>query len=388
MLNLGGKSITILQSKDGTAKIFSVTTNRNLPAVLREKKAYISNSLQELPVGFGHYVFIGIDQDSFRAFSEQSDRTLLSSEYSYISEGDVLRISPEKGEFRVIYRASSNHNSLLLTERCDNYCLMCSQPPKKIDDGWIVKELKRAIPLIPANAREIGFTGGEPTLLKNDFLHLVDLCKVHLPKTALHVLSNGRSFASLSFSRSLADIAHHDLMLGIPLYSDVADMHDYVVQAKGAFDETIRGILNLKYCGLRVEIRVVLHRQTIPRLRNLAEFIARNLLFVDHVALMGLEMIGFTRANLDQLWIDPYDYRDELSEAVSTLSSYGINTSVYNQQLCLLNDDIYPFYRKSISDWKNEYADECVGCDKMSECGGFFSSGLKYGYSSHIKPFT
>jgi hypothetical protein len=38
-----------------------------------------------------------------------------------------------------------------------------------------------------------------------------------------------------------------------------------------------------------------------PRLRQLAEFRARNLTFVEHIALMGLKITGFTRANLDSL---------------------------------------------------------------------------------------
>ena len=68
-----------------------------------------------------------------------------------------------------------------------------------------------------------------------------------------------------------------------------------------------------------VQIRVVVHQQTFKRLPKLAEFIARNLTFVDHVAFMGLEITGFTRANLDILWIDPIDYQTELRDAVLLL---------------------------------------------------------------------
>ena len=53
----------------------------------------------------------------------------------------------------------------------------------------------------------------------------------------------------------------------------------------------------------------MIHKQTAPHLVEIAEFIARNLPFVDQVALMGLEMIGFARANMDDVWIDPIDYR-------------------------------------------------------------------------------
>ena len=103
---------------------------------------------------------------------------------------------------------------------------------------------------------------------------------------------------------------------------------------------------------------------------------------------MGLEMTGFTRANLDKLWIDPYEYKDILSESVHTLVQYGMNVSIYNHQLCLINDDVLPYYKKSISDWKNEFVDDCNGCKRLSECGGLFSSGVQNGYSKNLTPFS
>jgi hypothetical protein len=36
---------------------------------------------------------------------------------------------------------------------------------------------------------------------------------------------------------------------------------------------------------------------------------------------MGLEITGFTRANLDLLWIDPYEYKHTLSDRVSKNAS-------------------------------------------------------------------
>jgi His-Xaa-Ser system radical SAM maturase HxsC len=174
-------------------------------------------------------------------------------------------------------------------------------------------------------------------------------------------------------------------MIGIPLYADIASVHDFVVQADGAFDETIRGILNLKRCGIRVEIRVVIHRHTLPRLPHLAQFLARNMLFVDHVALMGLEPIGFGKANFADLWVDPYDYRDDLEQAATTLTRCGLRTSIYNHQLCTLTDVTRTFAVRSISDWKNEYLPACLGCTAKVTCGGFFSSAIAR-HSAYITP--
>jgi hypothetical protein len=53
-------------------------------------------------------------------------------------------------------------------------------------------------------------------------------------------------------------------MLGIPLYADVDTIHDYVVQVRGAFDETVLGLYNLAQNQVPIEIRVVLHAQTEP----------------------------------------------------------------------------------------------------------------------------
>jgi His-Xaa-Ser system radical SAM maturase HxsC len=265
---------------------------------------------------------------------------------------------------------------------------MCSQPPKEVDDSWLLTEATELISLIPVETEVLGFSGGEPTLYGQQFIELLQHTKVCLPNTAIDVLSNGRAFKDRQFAERYADVQHPNLMIGIPIYSDDPVRHNYVVQSERAFDETIQGILNLKSLGQRVEIRIVIHRQTVERLVKTCEFIARNLLFVDHVALMGLEITGFTRPNLNLLWIDPFEYKDILSQAVAVLNSYGIPTSVYNHQLCTVNPDIRDNYRKSISDWKNEFLSECERCIERQDCGGLFSSAKLYKHSSHIKPFT
>ena len=310
----------------------------------------------------------------------------LSADFNYLSDGDIVRINPARHSLHVLYRKNSSHNSLLVTERCDNFCLMCSQPPKEADDSFIVAELLDAIPLMDKATASIGVTGGEPTLLGTRLVTLIRALRDHLPNTAVHVLSNGRSFSRESFVDDIARLNHPALMFGIPVYSDIASLHDHVVQARGAFTQTIDGILNLKERKVRVELRIVLHKLTIPRLPELAAFITRNLLFVDHVALMGLEMMGFTKLNLTELWIDPFDYRAQLTKACDVLATAGVNVSVYNHQLCVLPESLWQFNKKSISDWKNVFLPECESCLRQDECGGFFASSRSK-FSSHIRAF-
>jgi His-Xaa-Ser system radical SAM maturase HxsC len=304
---------------------------------------------------------------------------------SHLQSGDVVSIAPT-GYIRTLYRTGSRHNVVFATDACNSYCLMCSQPPRPVDPKALLAEHLRLLSLIPDVPPELGITGGEPTLLKDGFIEIVANCKERFPSTPVHVLSNGRLFYYGSFARRLANLAHPDLMIGVPVYSDVDIDHDHIVQARGAFDQTLVGLQNLGRYGVPVEIRVVIHRLTVERLTAVAAFIYRNLTFAAHVTFMGLEPTGFTVPNLDRLWIDPWDYRDELETAVLFLAARGMNVSVYNHQLCTVSPAIHEFCRQSISDWKNEYLPACMGCALRTSCGGFFSSSLRHRHSRHIVP--
>ncbi|MBS0027491.1 His-Xaa-Ser system radical SAM maturase HxsC [Chitinophaga sp. 22321] len=305
----------------------------------------------------------------------------------HLSEGDIVVVNTD-GVINTLYRINSYHNFLLFTERCNSNCLMCSQPPKNRDDtDYLYNIHSQTIPLIPKDCFELGITGGEPTLLGERFFKLLEQIQTHLPDTEIHCLTNGRSFAWPTFSQKLSMMSFSRLMLGIPLYSDYYAQHDYIVQAKGAFNQTIQGIYNLAKHNIRLEIRIVLHKQTIPRLVKLSKFIYKNLPFVEHVAFMGLEYQGYTPHNIEKLWIDPNDYGNELVEAITYLSDFGINTSLYNAQLCTTPEKIWQFTRKSISDWKNIFHEECDKCLIKQACGGFFASST-FKRSAAIKAFT
>ncbi|ORA40100.1 His-Xaa-Ser system radical SAM maturase HxsC [Mycobacterium aquaticum] len=292
-----------------------------------------------------------------------------------LGDGDVLSIYPQSGRVRVLYRRSSRHNFFLVTERCNNYCLMCSQPPRKVDDGWLIDEIAQSLSLVDPATSALTFTGGEPLTEWRRFTGLLELTRDLLPDTAIHVLTNGRAFSYPEVANAWAAVDHPKLSAGIPIYAAVDHIHDYVVQAKGAFDETVLGVLRLKNHGQRVEIRIVLHAITAPRLRETCSWIARNLPFVDHVALMGMEHTGFAVANDETLWIDPLDYQEQLKVGVDILSAAGVNVSVYNLPLCVLDPVVRRFAVRSISDWKNAYLPECDGCSARSDCAGFFSTG-------------
>ena len=310
--------------------------------------------------------------------------THLLRESDHIKDGDIVALDGTTGNVRSLYRPYELHHHLFVTERCNSNCLMCSQPPKDKDDvAALTKRNLELIGLIEEPPPYLTITGGEPTLLGDSLFTLISQLKKSMPTTELHMLSNGRTFAFPEYARTFAGIEHPNISLGIPLYSDTAGVHDYVVQAKGAFDQTVAGFHQAARHGIRVEVRVVLHKLTIPRLTKLVDYIYRNLTFVEHIALMGLEYTGYTPRNIHELWIDPYDYQDELETAVEYLDTRNMTVSIYNHQLCVLRPSLWRFARKSISDWKTLYLPECQTCSVLPSCGGIFQWAVKK-HSAHI----
>ena len=305
-----------------------------------------------------------------------------------VAPGDVIRLTEGSSRVSVLYRRGSNSNTMLATERCNSFCIMCSQPPREVDDGWLVDEMLETISLVDRDEVQLGISGGEPTLLGDDLLVVLDRARRLLPNTGLHILSNGRRFADEEFARTVCAVRHPNLTWGIPVYSDCPEIHDYVVQARPAWDETLAGLYNLAKHKANIEIRVVVQRPNVERLGELAYFIFRNLTFAGHVAFMGLEPIGFARANYEKIWIDPADCMDALSEAVFFLANRGMSVSLYNFPLCTVPVELRPFSRQSISDWKNTFLPDCVGCTLRNDCCGFFRSIDGKWMSRAIKPVT
>jgi His-Xaa-Ser system radical SAM maturase HxsC len=352
--------------------VAKVTLDTKCPNPIRHKHLLMMTpQITEINNTFAGYL-------GFHENNELPNYYQLPSTLDYLAEGDILWINPKQGNLRVIYRKASRDNALFFTERCNSHCIMCPQPPRDIDDSWLLDVLLESIPLMDATTPLLSITGGEPTLLFDKLLEVIQEAKRYLPDTHLHLLTNGRAFYRLEFAQLLAELTHPHLTLGIPLYSDIPSLHNHTVQAENAFDQTLLGLMNLARFGQNIEIRIVIHQGTYERLPQLARFIIRNLPFVRHVAFMGLEPFGFAKTNIKGLWIDPVDYRSQLTEAVYTVDQAQIIPSIYNHSLCNLPQELWRFSRQSISDWKNVYLEPCESCSVKQDCGVFFVSAASY----------
>ncbi len=295
----------------------------------------------------------------------------------HIKEGDILAVRSDT--IRTLFRPYSDHNHIFATARCNSNCVMCSQPPLDIDDTdesyWIYSQM---IKILPDDVRFLGITGGEPTILGTKLVKLINQIQNRFPKLVLDILSNGRSFSDKVQLDVFSNIKNKDKVIWcIPLYSDVYYKHDFIVQAKGAFYQTILGLHRLGALGFRTEIRVVLHMQSLERIENLATFIVTNFPYINHVALMGIENIGYARRDFENL-SPKWDTKElqKLHNAITVLEDSRITTSLYNLPLCYLPQSFWKITRQSISDWKNSYHKDCSSCHVKEKCAGFFSWNL------------
>ena len=296
--------------------------------------------------------------------------------------GDIVLINPE-GEIVILYEKNSTDNAIFVTQNCNCNCIMCPQPKDNNEKDLNPYNLEM-IRLMDKSTRYLALTGGEPTLYQERIVDILGNCKKYLPKTSIIILTNGVRFSDFDFAETLTSIKHPDLTFAISLQADIDQIHNNMM-GRSVFDKTVNGIYNLAKLRQKIEIRIVVTKLNYYRLKEFAEFISYNFPFIYHVAIMGLEPTGKALENINQLWIDPYYYREELTNAVRVFNRMGIFVSIYNHQLCILPQSIWNFSEKSISSWKNIHLDICKLCNYKNQCGGFFESSINM-HSNFLNP--
>lgn len=298
-----------------------------------------------------------------------------------LSIGDVVRLT-KHGILTVEYSATSSDNCIFTTNECNSSCVMCPQPPQKDTENFY-HESEKIINLLDTTPTTIGITGGEPLLYFSRLISLLKTIISKFPDIRMQLLTNGRILKDIAKVDEISKIAGDNITFCIPLYADHSTLHDSIVNSNGAFSETLSGIYNLGISKLKVEIRTVILKRNIHRLVKLSHFICKNIPYADHVAIMGIEPIGKALDNFDSLWIDPAEYQDEIEESALDLSQFGINTSIFNHQLCTIKQSVWPLAQRSISQWKTIFLPQCDTCIQKGNCCGFFFAS-RYKHSKLI----
>jgi len=357
------------------------------PVESGHKSDFILFHLDEIEVGSGYAAIVVTNV--FNSISKLTGHVVLidQKEIEHFNYGDVISIE-KNGVIRVIYKKTSLCAFLVVTERCNCACIMCPNPVVIKDDEKVISTLK-AIPLIDKDIKLLCITGGEPTLIGDKLIDVINACKQNIPQTELILMTNGIHLEDFNYVKEIVSIKHQNLAITIPLYSDIDMDHDYIIGARG-FYKTIKGLHILESFGQRIIIKILIHKLNYKRLFQMAEFVCKKFCSVRNIVFMQMETSWreFTtekeKKNIEELYVDPYDYSNNLERSVLYLNKKGIDVVIYNLQLCVLPTTIWEHAKKTPS-WESVYIDECYGCYYKKNCYGFLPASLET-RSRHIKP--
>lgn len=325
--------------------------------------------------GFNH---IYKDNDTYKLYTYDGYIPLgedCSKLFELYTNEDVLSID-NTGIVYEQYRACSNDNAIVCTLQCNSNCVMCpcSEQSRRNSGLYCLEELRELLRYIPNTAPFLTVTGGEPTLLKDDFLGLMSILQYNFGKTNFLLLTNGRAFSDYDFTQRFVKCLPDNIRVGIPIYGYNEETHDCITQTPGSFKQAVIGIHNLLHYNIETEIRIVLTKQNIDNMEKIAKYIIKYFRGIACVNFMGLELMGNAAKNREKVWL-PYDEAfKKCKKAIRLLIANGIDTQLYNFPLCSVEPAYWEICAKSISDYKVEFSDECRQCDLKEICGGVFDS--------------
>ncbi len=314
-----------------------------------------------------HLYFIKTDSE---AYPLNYEGTL-----SDLQSGDILTVL-SKGTIQIDYRVGMSDVDIFVTNRCNSNCVMCplsesvrrKKDPKRI--SWIYK----FIHTLPEDIEYINITGGEPTLVGEDFFKIMGLLKEKFQHAGFQLLTNGRSMADEYFLRRTLPYLPYGIRFAIPMHASNARLHDEITRAKGSFYQTDRGIHNLLKYQQKVELRIVLSKKNIEDVFHLANYITEQYKGIFCVNFIAMEMMGCAAVHRKELWIDYSEAFQKIKKAIDWLVIHGIDVQLYNFPLCAIEHGYWQIAVKSITDYKIRYMPECTQCQVKDICGGFFYS--------------
>lgn len=302
-------------------------------------------------------------------------------------DGDVLEIS-ETGIIYRWYSAKEGDAGIATTPKCNSNCIMCpaSDGERSHNTGLSLEQLKTVIKHMPEDLWYFTITGGEPTLVgESNFIEIYRTVKDHLPNTNILLLTNGRTLGNYSFFERFKKEDMRKLRIAIPIHGSVASKHDYITQAKGGFEQTIRGLTNIINANIETEIRIVVSKLNEDDILDIAKLIVEKFRRVTVVHFVGLEMRGNCAANADKVIISYEEAFLKSKKAIRLLMFNGIDVALYNFPYCMIERGYWSLARKSISTYKAEYYIECDECIMRSMCCGIFTATRDF-YKPKVYP--
>lgn len=202
----------------------------------------------------------------FRAFGDQLALLTDPDEHCAICELDLETTAPFSDRPSAPYRMD-----LALTYRCNNNCAHCyNARPRQFPELSTGQWIQILDHLWEIGIPHIVFTGGEPTL-RPDLPELIAHAEKNGQITGIN--TNGRRLKDPAFVQSLVDAGLDHAQ--ITLESHDPAIHDRMVRAQGAWQDTVAGLENALATRLFVMTNTTLLSYNAPYLAETLTFLAQ-----------------------------------------------------------------------------------------------------------------
>lgn len=381
--------------RDFLGKVSNIIFDRNIKrrvifddnnSIDPEKEIKYIKDLNEIDSSRKYYCFF---TDNFHLENKFKGIIFSKEVIDIINEHDIIELFPLKQDeiiVKRIFRSDSEDNVLFLTNKCNSNCRFCpdSDELRKNLKEYIEENIE-LIDLLPSTLKHMGITGGEPTILKENFFRILKHCKEKLPNIDYTIISNGRMFFYKDFCQEYINNRPINTKVAIAIHNYNENSHDYITQVKGSFRQTFLGIKNLLSLNERIELRIVLNKTNYDNLDKIANLIVTNFKGIEEVNILSLELLGNAGKNYKDFWIEKDKINNSLERALPIFMKNKIKVNLYNFPLCLLKNEFWEITKKSITDYKSKYGIECENCKVFSKCDGFFFSTFNV-IQPNIKP--
>lgn len=276
---------------------------------------------------------------------------------------------------------------IAIWNKCNNKCLMCSNPPnygKWGDYGF--DALASRIKKISRTEKEIYLTGGEPTL-HPDFFALLNLLRKRCPNARIVLDTNGRMFYYKDFFKKCLN--YGNLEFQISLCGHAATLHDKITGAKGSFEQSVGGIKNLLLSGIKgkeIEIRVVIHKLTLESLEKIYNFIGKNFPQIERLIFIFMEFEGAAGENRKIVGITYAKARPYLEKFFRKIENPHFKIRFYHFPLCVLPFGFWPYLWRTLPEKEIAFLPSCSDCFYKKHCLGIHKDYLKYIGEREFRP--
>jgi len=282
---------------------------------------------------------------------------------------------------------------IAIWNRCNNHCVMCTNPQSFQQEDNSTEYYIEAIKTRWANQSlsendTICLTGGEPTI-HPDFLEIIHWFREEYPNNQIVIATNGRRFYYKKFTKEC--LKTNNLKIEIAIHGDNAKAHDAITRTKRSFEQAVKGIHNIlenKNSSHELEIRIIVTKLNYKRLNKILAFIQKEFPdnSIDTIVLVFIEMEGQAQDNFNAVGITYKQVAKYVSSAIHNWSGLFRDLRLYHFPLCILEHDLWKYTWRTLGKNEVKFLPQCKDCHYKKYCLGIPKDYLEMVGDQEFKP--